>query len=519
MSDAVRDLDWGPDRARAFGREMVDLWAELLERLPELPAGRALTADEVRAAVTRPVPDAPTPPDELLAYLRALVFEHSTYPGHPGFVAYISGPGTIPGAAADLLAAGLNQNVGGWRLSPAATEIELHLTRWFAARLGLPDTAAGMITSGGAMAGFVGLKAARDDRAGWDIRRQGVAAGPPLTLYASAEVHDINARAADMLGLGAEALRLVPVDAGQRMRVDALRAAVARDAGEGRQPFCVVATAGTVATGAIDPLDAIADVCAEHGLWLHVDGAYGGVAALTDALRPRFAGIERADSVALDPHKWLYTPHSGGAIVVRDFGKLHDAFGLEPSYTHEDKAVTRRGIDFYAHGPHFSRGFHALKVWVSLLAHGWGAYQRRIVHDCDLAAYLRREVEAHPELEPVGEQGLSIACFRYVPPSAPEGRGREPYLNDLNERLMTELQWSGRVFPSNAVVAGRYAIRACIVNYRTEAEDMDALLRLTLRIGRRLASGSGAQPSQRDGRVEAESAEAEPTTGLPGESR
>ena len=482
----VADLAWSPDRAREFAGDMVDLWTELIRRLPELPTGRPLTRDQVRAAVARPLPDAPTPPDELLAYLRALVFDYSTYPGHPGFVAYISGPGTIPGAAADLLAAGLNQNVGGWRLSPAATEIELHLTRWFGERLGLPDTAAGMITSGGAMAGFMGIKAARDDRAGWNIRRDGVAAGPPLTLYASEEVHDINARAADMLGLGADALRLVPTDDHQRMRVDALREAVAADVREGRRPFCVVATAGTVATGAIDPLDEIADVCAEHGLWMHVDGAYGGVAALTDALRPQFRGIERADSVALDPHKWLYTPHSGGAIVVRDFERLHDAFGLEPSYTHEDKTVTRRGIDFYAHGPQFSRGFHALKVWVSLLAHGWDAYQRRIVHDCELAAYLHRRVEAHPELEAVGRQGLSIACFRYVPPTAPRGEEREEYLNDLNERLMTELQWSGRVFPSNAVIGGRYAIRACIVNYRTEAPDMDALAELTVETGRRL---------------------------------
>ena len=485
----VSDLDWGPDRARAFGREVVDLWAELLERLPSLPAGRTLTVDEVRAAVTRPIPREPTPPAELLAYLRSIAFDYSTYTGHPGFVAYINGTGTIPGAAADLLAAGLNQNVGGWRLGPAATEIELHLTRWFAARLGLPSTAAGMITSGGAMAGFMGLKAARDDRAGWDIRVDGVAAGPPLVLYASSEVHDVNARAADMLGLGSGALRLIPTDDAQRMRVDLLREAVAADLREGRRPFCVVGTAGTVATGAIDPLAAIADVCAEHGLWFHVDGAYGGVAALTDALRPRFEGIERADSVALDPHKWLYTPHSGGAIVVRDFAKLHDAFGLEPSYTHEDKAVTRRGIDYYAHGPQFSRGFHALKVWVSLLAHGWDAYERRIAHDCALAEYLARRVEETPELEGVGRQGLSIACFRYVPAGAPEGAEREPWLNRLNERIMAELQWSGRVFPSNAVVEGRYAIRACIVNYRTEAADVDALLSLTRDIGRRLAEG------------------------------
>jgi aromatic-L-amino-acid/L-tryptophan decarboxylase len=454
--------------------------------------GRRLTAEEVRAAVTRPVPDEPLSREELLDYLRSLVFDSSAFPGHPGFLAYISGAGTIPGAAADLLAAGLNQNVGGWRLSPAATEIEQHLMRWFAGRLGLPETAGGMITSGGAMAAFIGLKAARDAGATWDIRADGVAAGPPLTLFASAEVHDVNTRAADMLGLGAGAVRLVPTDDAQRMRVDALAEAIETDVREGRRPFAVCATAGTVGTGAIDPLDPIADVCREHGLWLHVDGAYGGVAALTDRLRPQFAGIERADSVALDPHKWLYTPHSGGAIVVRDFERLHDSFGLDPAYTHENKAVTRRGIDYFGYGPQFSRGFHALKVWVSLLAHGWDAYQRRIVHDCELAAYLYARAEAHPELGTVGRQSLSIACFRYVPPDAPEGSDREPYLNELNERLMTELQWSGSVFPSNAVVEGRFALRACVVNYRTEAAQMDALVEEAVETGRRLHRESGA---------------------------
>lgn len=482
--EPVPDLDWGVEEARSFGGEILELWAELLTRLRRLPAGTRHTVGPVREALLRPVPAGPLPRDELLSYLRTLVFENTTYTGHPGFMAYITGSGTIPGAASDLLMAALNQNLGGWRLSPGATEIELHLTRWFGQRLGLPDTAAGMITSGGAMAAFMGLKAARDSRAGWDVRQSGVPAGPPLTLYASSEVHDVNMRAADMLGLGAGAVRAVAVDAGGRMRVDELRAAVAADLRAGARPVAVVATAGTVGTGAIDPLDAIADVCEEHGLWLHVDGAYGGVAALTDALRPRFSGIERADSVVLDPHKWLYTPHSGGAIVVRDFERLSDAFALDPSYTHEDKDLTGRGIDYYAYGPQFSRGFHALKVWVSLLAHGWDAYERRIVHDCELAAYLYRRAAAHPELEPMGTQSLSIACFRYVPPGV--SRDDDERLNALNERLMAELQWSGRVFPSNALVDGRFALRACIVNFRTEAEDVDALVDETVRIGRTL---------------------------------
>ena len=422
--------------------------------------------------------------DELIASLRTLAFEHATYTGHPGFMAYITGAGTVPGAAADLLAAALNQNVGGWRLSPGATEIELHLGRWFASRLGLPEGAGGYVTSGGAMAAFVALKAARDAKAGWAIRDLGTRAGPPLTIYASAQVHDVNTRAADMLGLGRDAVRLVPCDADLRMRVDALKAAIARDLKTGHMPIAVVATAGTVSTGAIDPIDEIADVCAEHGLWLHVDGAYGGVAALTDALRPLFRGIERADSVALDPHKWLYTPHSGGVVVVRDMQTLAHAFAIEPSYVHDDKELTGRGIDMYAMGPQFSRGFHALKIWVSLLAHGWNAYERRIAHDVALARYLYGLALGHEALEVVGPAPvLSITCFRYVPRELRGDASAEPYLNRLNDRLMSELQLDGRVFPSNAILDGRFALRACVVNFRTEATDMDALVERAVTLG------------------------------------
>jgi aromatic-L-amino-acid decarboxylase len=480
----MTELAWDAGRARALGGEVVGLWGELLERLPSLPVGGRATASEVRAAVTRDVPDEPLPMDELLASLRTIALEHATYTGHPGFMAYISGSGTIPGAAADLLAAAINQNVGGWRLSPAATEIELHLCRWFARRLGMPAGAGGYVTSGGAMAAFVALKAARDARAGWAVRELGTRAGPPLTFYASAEVHDVNSRAADMLGLGRDAVRVIPCDGQLRMRMDALRAAVARDLANGFRPVAVVATAGTVGTGAIDPLDAVADVCAEHGLWMHVDGAYGGVAALTEPLRPLFHGIERADSVAFDPHKWLYTPHSGGVIVVRDMQSLADAFAIEPSYVHEDKAVTGRGVDLYALGPQFSRGFHALKIWVSLLAHGWSAYERRIAHDVALARYLHERTLASADLEAIGPAPvLSIACFRYVPRELRGDPSAEPYLNRLNERLMAELQLAGRVFPSNVVLDGRFALRACIVNFRTEAVDIDSLLTQAVEIG------------------------------------
>jgi glutamate/tyrosine decarboxylase-like PLP-dependent enzyme len=289
-----------------------------------------------------------------------------------------------------------------------------------------------------------------------------------------------------MLGLGRDAVRRIPVDATLRMRVDALRDAINADIRAGVKPAVVIATAGTVATGAIDPLQEIADVCAQHELWFHVDGAYGGTAALVDELRPMFAGIERADSVAFDPHKWLYTPHSGGVVLVRDLQRLADAFSVQPTYIWEDPEYTRRGMDFVQFGPQFSRGNYALKVWVSLLAHGWDAFARRIRHDIELAAWLHRRASERPDFENIAPHGLSIACIRYVPPDLPDFEGREAYLNRLNERLMLDVQLHGRVFPSNAVIGGKFGLRACIVNFRTEAEDIEALLDVSAELGSRI---------------------------------
>ncbi len=484
--EPLRDLDWPPERARAFTGKVADLYGDLLERLPEMPVGRDWRRAEVREALARPVPEDPMPEDELIEYLRELAFRWSGYLGHPRFYAYISGAGTVPGAAADLLAAGINMNVGGWHLSPSASEVERHLTEWFASVFGLPEGAGGLLTSGGAMATFVGLKVARDRRAGWDVRTRGVAAGPPLAVYLSTETHVVSDRAIDMLGLGLDALRRIPVDDGYRMRVDLLREAIRRDVADGRRPVAVVATAGTVATGAIDPLPEIADVCAEEGVWLHVDGAYGGPAVLADDLRPLFAGIERADSIAFDPHKWLYTPLSGGCLLVRDLAHLRESFDAEASYVHQDRERTDRGQDLGRLGPQFSRSFWALKVWVSLLAHGRRAYAARISHDAALARYLGARVEEREDFELATPVNLSICCFRYVPPDLGGGPEREPYLSMLNERLMTELQLDGRVYCSNAVLGDRFVLRVCIVNFRTEAEDLDALLDVAAEIGARL---------------------------------
>ena len=493
--EPLRDLDWDPARARAFTDGVADIYEELLTKLRDLPVAGTWGVEEVRDAVAIPVPDDPMPEAEILEYLRTVTFDYSGLLGHPRFYAYISGAGTVPGAAADLLAAGLNANPGGWRLAPGATEIELAFARWFAQDVfGLPSTAGGALTSGGAMANFIALKVARDAKAGWDIRKDGAAAGPPLGLYLSAETHVVSTRAADMLGLGAGNVRKIPIGPDYRIRVDQLRTSIAEDRAAGVRPFAVVANGGTVSTGVVDPLEEIGALCAEEDLWFHVDAAYGGPAMLADDLRPLFAGIERADSIAFDPHKWLYTPQSGGCVVVRDFELMRRAFDIDyVAYVVKDEDHTDWGVDLGRHSPNFSRGFWALKVWVSLLAHGKTAYGRRISHDAALARYLGERAEELEEFELMTPVGLSITCFRYVPSDlsasgpragAPE---RDEYLDELNNRLMTAIQLDGRVYCSNAVLQdGRFCLRTCIVNYRTEAEDMDALLDVASELGAKL---------------------------------
>ena len=374
------------------------------------------------------------PDDALFEHLRSLTFDWAAYCGHPRFMAYITGAGTVPGAAADLLAAGLNMNLGGWRLSPGASEIERCLIRWLASAFGLPAEAGGLLVSGGAMANFTALKAARDHQLGYEVRSRGVAASGPVAVYASEEVHVTTDRAVDMLGLGTDSLRRIPVDGDYRMRMDALADAVRKDREAGVRPLIVVATGGTVATGSIDPLPEIADLCRAEGLWMHVDGAYGGPAVLSDQLRPLLAGIERADSIAFDPHKWMYTPHSGGCVLVRDERLLQDAFQAEASYVHEDEERVEHERDFGQLGAQFSRGFQALKIWVSLLAHGRRAYSERIAHDAALAHYLADRVEAHDAFELATPARLSICCFRFVPAGPRHGKRRGRSLSQPAER-------------------------------------------------------------------------------------
>ncbi|MGB5211653.1 MAG: pyridoxal-dependent decarboxylase [Gammaproteobacteria bacterium] len=489
----VAPLDMDGETFRQLGHRLVDQVAEFLDSMPERPVTRGETVQQIRALLgAGSLPEDGMPAGELLDQTAELLFEHSLHNGHPRFMGYITSSAAPLGMLADLLAAAVNPNVGGWQLSPVAAEIEGQCVSWIAELLGYNPDCGGLMVSGGNVANMVGFFAARRAMLGAAIREDGVADGAGACVYASRETHTWLQKAADLSGLGTGAIRWVDTLPDSRVDVAALARQLDQDRDAGLKPFMAVATAGTVSTGAIDDMTAIGDLCREHKLWFHVDGAYGAPAAALPELATEFAGLSKADSIAMDPHKWLYSPLEAACTLVRDRQRLVDAFSFQPVYYHFDRG-DREGINYYEYGIQNSRGFRALKVWMALRQTGRTAYQQMIRDDIALARQLYQAVDAHPRLEAV-THGLSIATFRFVPeamdPAAPDAA---EYLNDLNRRLLTELQVGGEVFLSNAVVEGNYLLRACIVNFRTSRQDIDALPEIIVRVGtklhRRLISG------------------------------
>jgi glutamate/tyrosine decarboxylase-like PLP-dependent enzyme len=380
----------------------------------------------------------------------------------------------------DLLAAAINANGGAWQLSPMATEIERQTVRWIAELMGYPADCGGLLVSGGNMANFVGFLAARKAQAQWDIRSEGLrtAEAGQLCVYTSKETHTWVEKAADLYGLGTNAIRWIPTDDRLRMDTAILRQQVAADREAGNLPFLVVGTAGSVSTGAIDPLPELAAFCREQELWFHVDGAYGGFAAMLPDASADLKGLAEADSVAVDPHKWLYAPLEAGCVLVRNPEHLRDAFSFHPPYYRIEGEQDDPPTNFHYYGPQNSRGFRALKVWLALQQAGMDGYVQMISDDIELARHLYQCVDAHPELQAF-TQGLSITTFRYVP----HGVENEPYLNELNTALVHRIQDGGEAFISNAVINGVFLLRACIVNFRTTMEDIEALPEIVTRIG------------------------------------
>jgi aromatic-L-amino-acid decarboxylase len=470
---------------KAIGHRLVDELAERLADVPRQPVTRKEAPPELRRLIgaDRSLPDEARDGADLVAGATASLFEHSLFNGHPRFFGYITSSPAPIGMFGDFLAAALNQNVGASTLAPLATEIETQTIRWIAELIGYPPNAGGLLVSGGNMANLVCLIAARAAKTPWNVREDGTGAGK-LLVYASTETHTWIQKAADLSGLGTKAIRWIAVDDHQRMDTTALRTQLAQDRQAGHIPFMVVGTAGTVSTGAVDPLVDIAAICREHHVWFHVDGAYGALAAALPDASDDLRALAEADSVAVDPHKWLYAPLEAGCVLVRDAAALRGAFSYQPAYYHFDHDV----VNYFDYGPQNSRGFRALKVWLALQHAGRNGYVRMIGDDVRLAKRLQELIAAHPDFESV-TQSLSITTFRYVPADLGSRTG-EPeiarYLDDLNQRLLSAIEASGEAFLSNAIIGGRYLLRACIVNFQTSDQDIDAVPELIAGLGRRL---------------------------------
>ncbi|MGA0610493.1 pyridoxal phosphate-dependent decarboxylase family protein [Caldimonas sp. KR1-144] len=473
------------DEFRALGHALVERIAITLEGLRDRPVMPDATPAEVRALVgaANPLPRVGQDAAALLDEAMALLLERSPITGHPRFHGYIASSPAPIGMLAELLAAALNANVSLWRTAPVASEIEAQTLRWLAELVGLPEGAGGLLTSGGNSANTVALLAAR--HAAGDGAR---------AIYASRETHGWLAKAVRIAGLGDDAVRWIETDERQRLHLDALRARLDGDRAQGIAPLTVIATAGTVSTGAVDPLRAMAALCRERGLWLHVDGAYGAPAAclLADATLRAWLGdaaddlaaLGEADSLALDPHKWLYAPLEAGGLLLREPQRLRALFAQRPSYYAAPSQDDAEGIDFHELGPQNSRGFRALKVWLILRMAGRDGIAQMIADDIALAQRLHAAVCATPQLE-AGPRGLSITTMRYRPA---DWRGSEDELDALNRALLDALQRDGRAFLSPAVVDGRFWLRACVANFRTEMRDVDALPALIMAIGDDLMS-------------------------------
>lgn len=477
-------LEMSSEEFRRLGRETVDRIADFLASLPGRAVAPGEAARQVRTILGNGgLPGNGHPPGPLLEEAARLLFDHSVFNGHPRFWAYITSSAAPIGALADLLAAAVNPNVGGGTLSPMATMIETQTISWIAEMIGYPPECGGLLVSGGNMANFVCFLAARRAQAGPEVRQRGMDAGLRPRVYASDETHTWIHKAADLFGLGTDSIGWVPVDSGLRLDTAALRRLLARDRAQGSRPLLVVGTAGSVATGAVDPLPEIAAICRGEGLWFHVDGAYGGFAAALPEAPEDLKGLGLADSVAVDPHKWLYAPLEAGCALVRDPRALLDAFSYKPSYYHFEEDSEDAFPNYHERGPQNSRGFRALKVWLGLRQAGLEGYRRMIRDDIALSLELSRQISATPGLR-LFTQGLSIATFRYEPPDLPvDFPESEEYLNRLNTEILTRLQAGGKAYLSNAVIGGKFLLRACIVNFRTGEDDVSALPELVLSLG------------------------------------
>jgi glutamate/tyrosine decarboxylase-like PLP-dependent enzyme len=493
--DRVSGLDPSAEAIRRWGNAAIDVMASYLESIRDRRVYPQTSSKQIRERLDSALPKEGAGFERLLETFNDVLLPMSRHNGHPRMFGYVQAPGTAIAAIADLLASTLNANLTAWRSAPAAVEIERLTIDWIKQILGVDAAAAGLFVSGGSMANLAGLAAARRAKGPAGLTSKGAQSFPQaMRVYVSEEAHHSIAKAAALLGLGRDNVRVIGVDERFKIRVDELVAKVTEDLESGHLPFFVVANAGTVNTGAFDPLAEVSEVARRFNLWMHVDASYGGFAALAPSAKDLFAGMREADSVALDPHKWLYLPVDCGCVLYRDPEAARATFAHEAEYTRVIEQEPDEAFAFWDYGPELSRRFRALKVWMMLRSVGVRALGEMVEKDLACARHLERLAQASDDFEMLAPVELSIFCFRYLPPrfkralavAHGEERARlDEELDTLNERLLVDLQQDGSSYLSNARLGGRFSLRGCVMNYRTTFRDMEILLDDLRRLGQK----------------------------------
>lgn len=486
-------VDLPPEAFRAAGYQAIDRLVDYYATLTDRPVFPATTPLDIEPLFDRPAPEQGEPLDAMLAEFSDLILPNSTLQGHPRFFSWVNGGGTQVGALAELLAAGLNPNLGGWRAAQAATVIENRTIRWIADLMGLAPTATGLFVSGGTMANTAALQMALRSTATWDIEAEGLQSPNrprQLTVYmADHETHISLTKALDLLGLGRNALRKVPSNPDFTINTAALERMLDEDIASGMTPFCIVGHAGSINVGAIDDFAALARIARARGLWLHLDGACGALGAILPELHDAYRGIEEADSVSFDAHKWMGVPYECGCVMVKDPAVLRRAFKVTASYLHEDGDAALELYDYFDRGPQMSRGFRAMKVWMSLRHYGAEGYREFFRRTIDNARYAHQLVSDSDEWEVVQpEPRLFIYSFRYV--GARHASPDDETLDQINARIADEMKRRQIALVMTTRIHGRVTQRLSIANHRTTRADIKATLDAMAAIGRELVAGS-----------------------------
>jgi aromatic-L-amino-acid decarboxylase len=474
--DLATSLDSDPLTFRDDLRLAADIvvrWHEALVRARVTPAA---SRDEIASLFDEPLPEDPQAMEGILRTVEESIFANSTLCSSPRFFGYINGSGNQAAVVADLLAAAINQICAKWHFAPAASEVERRVIRWIAEFIGYTAEAGGCLLSGGSSGNLVGLAVARRQKAPFDADLLGMRGGPPLTAYVSQEGHASLDKSMVLLGMGRGQLRKIAVHDDFTIDLEQLEQRITADRANGCHPICVVGNAGTTNTGAVDPLDALAELCRKQDLWFHVDAAYGGPAAQTDAARTLLQGLDQADSVVVNAHKWLYVPVEATSILVRQPSALRDTFRIVADYLQAEKEPTADGpFDFKDYGPQLSRSFRALKVWTTFKAYGARRLRAAIESNIAIMRYLADRIDESVDFVRLAPVPLSTVCFQYR--GSDRSRHEDhPYLDRINSQLLEALERDGRVFLSGTKIYGKTVLRACSVNHRLRREDADLVL-------------------------------------------